>query len=247
MNQYFKSESSGLRYHQYRPKVHDTAIEWLELHCPNKIFGRSIDIACGTGDSLKPLLRISDDAMGIDISDEMLSVARAQKLPVVRCDYKNIAQLGSFDLLSTCMAFHWFDPDIAIESYKAASNPDAVWLIYNFALVGHETSNVFNDWYLNRYLDKYPAPPRNNYEPVDLEKDETLRLLGKDRGWLPVLFDSESLAGYLCTQSNVEQRINEGCSQEEIFSELKSEISVMDIKGNFKYHFTYEIHQVIKD
>ena len=106
MTQYFINEESGRRYDKYRLKVHDVVVEWLDSVCPGKKFTKGLDVACGTGDSLKPLIRICDEAVGIDSSDEMLAIALRKKLPAIKGTYLELKNHGRFDLISTCMAFH---------------------------------------------------------------------------------------------------------------------------------------------
>jgi len=245
MNQYFVIEESGKRYERYRPKVHDIVVDWLDFVCPGKHFKKGLDVACGTGDSLRPLIRICDEVVGIDSSDEMLAIALREKLPAIKGTYCELKNHGKFDLISTCMAFHWFDPEIAISSYKAASQKGAIWVIYNFSFGGHESSEAFNKWFKYSYLKKYPSPSRNKAVLRNTIQDQCLRLIQKDNGWIPLEFSAELLAGYLSTQSNIEHAINAGCSLNEIYRLLLNELSQINLEGNFKYLYSYEIYQYL--
>lgn len=241
--EYFTSKNAGARYDKYRPKVHGVVLDWLALSFPGRRFHRGVDIACGTGDSLKPLGEICEEVIGIDSSAEMLSIAMAQGLPVIKGDYRNMSDVGTFDLLSTCMAFHWFDPALAVASYKAASRNGAIWLIYNFALDGHETSAAFNDWYFNSYFTRYPSPPRNRSAVITPGKDQSLTLIKQDQGCLAVNFTAEFLVGYLSTQSNIEQVLKSGRPVESVVDELLSQVAEIDLTGTFKYKFSYELYE----
>lgn len=245
MNQYFTSKEACKRYNEYRPKVHDVVTDWLKINCPSRIFKSGIDIACGTGDSLKPLINVCDDVIGIDSSKEMLSIALNQGFPVIKSDYRSIADLGTFDLLSTCMAFHWFDPDLALPSYKAASNDGAIWLIYNFALGGHVTSDLFDKWYFESYMEEYPSPPRNKAVAVIPDDDKSLRLIKAERGWIPIKFTVDTLVGYLSTQSNIEHAVKSGQSIEHITNNLLQQLFRLNFDENFKYNYSYEIYEYI--
>ena len=245
MNQYFNIEEVGERYDRYRPKVHDIVVEWLGSVCPGKHFKKGIDVACGTGDSLRPLVRICDEVVGIDSSDEMLAIALREKLPAIKGTYFELKKHGKFDLISNCMAFHWFEPELAITSYKAASNKGAIWLIYNFSFGGHETSGAFNKWFKNLYLKKYPTPQRNKTILKNPIQDQCLRLIKEDCGWIPLEFNTELLVGYLSTQSNIEHALNVGCPLNEIYKFLLNELSQINLEGNFKYVYRYEIYQYL--
>lgn len=235
MTQYFTEADAGERYATYRPKVHHVALQWLDQAIPGRRFPRAIDVACGTGDSTVPLNAVADEVLGIDSSDEMLNAARMCGLTVHRADYTELAVHGRFDLISTCMAFHWFDAEAAISSYKAASNQDAVWLIYNFAFGGHSTSDEFNKWYHQSYLKSHPSPPRGKSSNVSPTSDPELRLLAQDRGWLPVEFSKEQLFGYLSTQSNLEHQLRQGESLENLRETIMGQLEKLDTSGAFKY------------
>jgi SAM-dependent methyltransferase len=241
MSQYFTEADAGERYASYRPKVHHVALQWLEQVIPGKRFQRAIDVACGTGDSTVPLKQVADQVVGIDSSDEMINAARQRGLNVHRADYTDLASYGHFDLISTCMAFHWFDAESAISSYKSASKQGAVWLIYNFAFGGHSTSDEFNQWFLQDYLKKYPSPPRGRSSNVSTDADPNLQLLAKDKGWLPVEFSKDGLFGYFSTQSNIEHQLREGITLEELREPIMRQLAKVDTSGSFKYVYTYEI------
>ncbi|MGP9498815.1 class I SAM-dependent methyltransferase [Halomonas sp. AOP43-D1-4] len=241
MAQYFTEVGAGKRYDQYRPKTHQAVVQKMQQHIKGRRFERVVDVACGTGDSTVPLLAFGHNVMGIDSSDEMLAIAHKRGLSVRKADYSDLPQQGRFDLISTCMAFHWFDGARAIASYKAASSPGAVWLIYDFAFAGHTTSEQFNHWLRNEYFKRYPSPPRNRFDDMKLADDEELSVIASDCGWLPVEFTLEPLIGYLSTQSNIEEATRTGKKLDAIAAELRQELSGIDITGAFKYAYSYEI------
>lgn len=243
MVQYFAGTGVGERYDQYRPKAHQVLFQIMQRHMPAERFGSAVDVACGTGDSTVPLLDIAQEVIGIDSSDEMLGMARKRGLSVRKADYTELPEQGRFDLISTCMAFHWFDSAQALAAYKAASNPGAIWVIYNFAFAGHSTSEQFNHWLRNEYFKRYPSPPRNRYKDMTLAGDQALSLLAREEGWLPITFTLESLIGYLTTQSNIEEAVRKGRLLDSIAAELSEDLSHIDLTGTFKYAYSYEILQ----
>lgn len=243
MTQYFTDINAGERYASYRPKAHRVLLEWLEQHLPGRRFDRAVDVACGTGDSMIPLQDICNYVIGIDSSSEMLEIALSRGLKVEQSDYLSLANYGQFDLISTCMAFHWFDSAKAFAAYKQASTPGAIWLIYNFAFGGHSTSEEFNGWFHQSYLKEYPSPPRYKSNNVKPEADPEIHLLASGQGWLPIDFTKESLVGYLTTQSNIEEALRQGRPLEEIQASLLRQLDQIDLSGAFKYVFTYEIFE----
>lgn len=65
---------------------------------------RLLDIACGTGNSFLPLLRLGYEITGCDISGEMLAraAAKAPGATLLRADMRRLRGLGTFDLV-TCL------------------------------------------------------------------------------------------------------------------------------------------------
>lgn len=151
---YFTLQEAAKRYDAYRPKVHGIIETWLSNAGLNTQFNQALDVACGTGDSTLPLQNISNTVLGIDLSQSMLSMANEKGLSVKQIGYEQAHEVGSFDLITTCMAFHWFDFNEALNAYKSASANNAVWLIYNFTFGGSETCEDFNDWFVSTYLKK---------------------------------------------------------------------------------------------
>jgi SAM-dependent methyltransferase len=63
---------------------------------------RALDLACGTGSSLHPLVELGYDAVGCDVSAGMLEQAACKlpgNVPLVVADMRSLPALGSFDLV----------------------------------------------------------------------------------------------------------------------------------------------------
>lgn len=241
MSQYFATDSAAQRYDRFRPKVQEIVLDWIREHCGNVRFQSALDVACGAGDSTLPLLTICDCVLGVDSSEVMLAIAQKKGLTIRKADYSEIATLGKFDLISTCMAFHWFDCATAIKAYKAASLPGAIWVIYNFAFGGHSTNTEFNRWFTADYLKRYPSPARSNEQDALLYKDKDLTPVAKGSGWLPLELSADALCGYLTTQSNIECALQTGVELARIQTQLREEFQRMNLSGAFKYAFSYDI------
>ena len=62
---------------------------------------RVLDVGCGTGKSLEPLLEEGFRGVGVDVVPEMLAVARRRlgpSVPLVAQDMTRLSELGAFDL-----------------------------------------------------------------------------------------------------------------------------------------------------
>jgi ubiquinone/menaquinone biosynthesis C-methylase UbiE len=247
MTQYFTLDEAAKRYNSYRPKVHSILIDWIKNIVGMRQFENAIDIGCGTGDSTLPLLDISRTVIGIDTSDEMLKYAKNKGINVRNISYEEIPEQNHYDLINTCMAFHWFDMTTAISTFKRISTNHAIWLISNFAFAGHESNNDFNNWTKAVYLKKYPSPPRNKTASVVPRNDKQIKLLSEGNGYIPIHFSHDDLINYLSTQSNIEAAVKNGKRYVDIFNELKLQIVNMDLSGAFKYVYTFEVHEFQSD
>lgn len=239
---YFSGQEAARRYDRYRPKVHTILLDWMERHLPGRRFGHALDIACGSGDSMQPLRHLAEHVDGIDLSVAMLERARDKGLRVRCCSYRELPE-ASYDLLTTGMAFHWFDPVDAVAAYKRASADEAVWLVYNFHLVGNRGEAALHDWLQGPYLMRFPSPRRGRAEFVPPPMDSEISLVGQGNGTLPVRFTREALIGYLTTQSNVEALARAAGGYREVERILDTEMPAFDAASDFAYAYTYSIVQ----
>lgn len=242
---YFTLDEAATRYDLYRPKVHNIIKAWLRDAGLTGEFDDIIDIACGTGDSTVPLLDIGKNIVGIDQSERMLSKAKEKGINAKLMGYENAHELGQFNLITTCMAFHWFDFDEALEAYKRASADCAIWLIYNYSFGGSAQSAEFNDWFMNAYLKEFPTPPRNK-QTASFDDVTDVKQLASSKGQIPITMSRETLIKYLTTQSNIEAKVIDGMSYEEVEAKLNEMLAGIEFGSDFLYNFTYDIYQFKK-
>lgn len=238
---FFSTQAAARRYAQYRPKVHAIVRDWLGAHAALPV-GRALDVACGTGDSTQALLPLATEVVGIDQSSDMLAQAKAKQLDVHCLPYQQASTLGRFHLITTAMAFHWFDRNEAIRAYKNASEPGALWLNYNFAFGGSAHSDEFNRWFSTTYLQTYPSPKRNAVMS-SIRDDRQLESVATWEGSLPIRMTQDALVGYLTTQSNIEAAVAKGTSYEDIERTLHRALSAMNIGEAYLYNYQYEIYR----
>ncbi len=149
--------------------------------------------------------------------------------------------VGAYDLLTVCMAFHWFDRAQAVKALRQASAQDAIWLIYNFWLDGHGTDMAFNTWHRGWYQDNFPSPPRSTSHFIPDSTESDLVLVRHDQGSLKVPFDRRSLIGYLSTQSNVLARIREDFDFTQAESLIDSTMPIVADTDAYIYSYNYSI------
>ncbi len=78
---------------------------------------------------------------------------------------------------------------------------------------------------------------------MKLADDPELCTLASEKGWLPITFLLDSLVRYLTTQSNIEDAVRKGKDLNAIVSELREDLSCIDLTGTFQYAYSYEILQ----
>ena len=227
---FFAHKSAAERYAQHRPYFHPLVIEKIKLHLGlNTPVERALDVGCGTGQSTTALKEIAKSVIGIDVSEEMLKLATQQ--PGI--EYRNASAEdlsmfddGTFDLITTSMAFHWFDHNRFLFEANRVLKTDG-WLIpYANGFSGQMKENEsFEGWSMETCPGRYPTPPRNT-TPITAE-------LGNEFGFSSihteefqndVQFTADEFSAYLTTQSNVIAAVEQGNETiEDVYSWLVSQ------------------------
>ena len=213
---FFAHKSAAERYAQHRPYFHPLVIEKIKVHLEhNTPVEQALDVGCGTGQSTKALKEIAESVIGIDVSDEMLDLAYRQTgVEYYNASAEDLSLFddGTFDLITTSMAFHWFDPNRFLsEAYKVLKTGG--WLTpYNNWFSGQMKENEsFEQWSRNIYLTRYPTPPRNSkLLTAELATEFGFSSFHMEGFQNEVEFTAEELSAYLTTQSNVIASVEQG-------------------------------------
>jgi ubiquinone/menaquinone biosynthesis C-methylase UbiE len=212
---FFAGLSEAERYARSRPYFHPLAIERASMRLDFEgPFPLALDIASGTGQSAVALLPLANQVIGIDVSRTMLvqaitrpqvhyAQARAEALPFAN---------HSFPLVTTALAFHWFERQKFLAEARRVLRPRGSLVIYNNSFRGIMKENPsFHSWGPQSYLKRFPTPPRDS-KPLSLEEARHLgfRFIEQDQFDNEVRFAPEDLVAYLTTQSNVVAALDEG-------------------------------------
>jgi ubiquinone/menaquinone biosynthesis C-methylase UbiE len=204
---YFEYRSVAERYARHRPYFHPLVIEkvktYLKIERPVPL---ALDVGCGPGQSTVALKEIADVAIGMDISAGMLGVAdqRADiqyiQSPAERLPLRNT----SADLITTSLAFHWFDPERFFDEARRVLKAQAWLVISNNGFAGQMRENPgIEQWFQQVYDRRYPSPPRN-VTPMSSPLAQVHGFhFAQEEYQNQVQFSVEELAAYLVTQSNV--------------------------------------------
>jgi ubiquinone/menaquinone biosynthesis C-methylase UbiE len=228
---FFAYKSAAERYARARPYFHPLVIEkirsFLHLSKPVK---RSLDAGCGTGQSTYALKEISEVVIGVDVSDEMLELAKQQPgIEYINAHAEDLSFLesNSFDLITCSMAYHWFDQDRFLPEANRLLRDKGWLIIYNNGFTGKMKENAaFEEWVEQTYVKWYPTPPRN-WKPLTPESANDFGFISfhAEKYQNNVQFTLDELSAYLTTQSNVISAVEQGMETiEDVYRWLVSEM-----------------------
>ena len=190
-------------YHRFRPYHHERTLRRaFRLATPAK--GLSLDVACGTGLSTVALRRLGIGAIGLDLSLPMLRVAqRVAGVPVMQAKAEALPVPDASCALITCgSGIHWLDHGQFWCEARRAVRLSALLVAYDHGFLGEsEALPDFSSWYRDRYMTKYPAPPRH-HPPTDGTEPVGFTCLGDETFTERIPLDHAHIVGYLLTQSN---------------------------------------------
>lgn len=217
---FFAYESEAERYARHRPFFHPLVMEHIRTFLQanesfaDAYFADALDVGCGTGQSTTALQTIASRIIGVDISAAML--AQAEPRPAITYMEASAEALPfadeSFDLITTALAFHWFDRDRFLSEVGRLLRPNGWLVIYNNAFRGRMRQNEsFERWFRDEYLARYPTPPRHSTSIPDADwQRHGLQPVHGESYRNEVAFTVHELAGYLSTQSNIVAAVEQG-------------------------------------
>jgi ubiquinone/menaquinone biosynthesis C-methylase UbiE len=211
---YFAHATAAERYASARPYFHPKAVQILLEATKQTRFSRALDVACGTGMGTRALLEVCDEVVGCDLLREMLAWARAH-VPGAQFVEAPAEVLpvpdSSVALVTTFLAFHWFDQARFLVEAKRALEPGGHLMICHHAFSAElrdrpEFKTLADEFYAN-----YPTPPRNpsKLEPKDAER-LGFRLLEEVMFADEFAMNVSELARYISTQSDIIAKVEHG-------------------------------------
>jgi ubiquinone/menaquinone biosynthesis C-methylase UbiE len=225
MSNFFAHASAAERYAKARPYFHPLVIERIRAHLNlEQPVPRALDVACGTGQSSRALQAIAEDVTGTDLSSEMLEYARENLgIEFLESPAENLPFTAeTFDLLTVCMAFHWFDQAKFLLEVDRVLKPNGWLILYNNFFRSQMISNQeFLRW-ANSFYANYPVPARVE-TPTDpaFFSSHGFRLDPLEDIENQVSFTPNELAAYMTTQSNFIAKVEEGTeSLEEVHASI---------------------------
>lgn len=212
---FFTDLNEAQRYARNRPYFHPIAIgRAKDTAGIDRTLPLALDIACGTGQSTTALKSIASRVVGIDISFNMLiNARREQRIHYAQGQAESLPfKSGAVPILSTALAFHWFQRDRFLSEAWRVLSAGGLLLVYNNGFTGiMREEPTFQQWSRGVYQDHFPTPARDS-TPLTPEEAASLGfvLLDAERYENDVRFTPEELAAYLATQTNVMAAVEQG-------------------------------------
>ena len=213
---FFAYKTAAERYAQYRPYFHPIVIEKIKTHLNlSSPISQSLDIGCGTGQSTIALKAISESVVGVDVSPEILNLAKREPgIEYLEASAEDLSMLESksFDLITSSMAYHWFDYKRFFPEVHRLLKYGGWLVIYTNGFYGKMKENeLFEQWNEKSYSKRYPSPPRNNILlTTELAQDYGFSSFYSENFQHYVHFTAEELCAYLTTQSNIIAVVEQG-------------------------------------
>ncbi len=203
---FFDFETAAQRYAQARPYFQPDVIEMIRSRLPFQAkVDAALDVACGTGHSTMALLNIANTIVGTDLSNAM--IAQATRHPAISFQQAPAERLpfpdASFDLITVCMAYHWFDQPRFLAEAKRLLRPNGTLVVYNSYFPGVMAGNDQYQQAHANYTSQFPTPARSNKHPTQADAGN-VGLAGTTEPFeFSVEWNVAQLVDYLCSQSNV--------------------------------------------
>lgn len=251
-----------LAYDKFRPpppfEIIDIAIKMSKKEMPEMV----VDLGCGTGLSTRPWAKHAKQIIGIEPSNEMLSVALSHG-----SNHKILYKQGfgndtglmsdSTDIVTASSAIHWMEPKTTAIEISRILRKQGVLIIYGhyypvFA-ESYELTLLHEEW--RRNLDKlefdlemqqaikYPL-----FQIIDSFKESRFfQYYRKLYIHSKVNWNKEQIIGFLNAHAGVQYLKDKGYSKEQLMlAHYEKKLDPFPNSSHFTTYFTYSIDIFIK-
>jgi ubiquinone/menaquinone biosynthesis C-methylase UbiE len=157
----FAAADVGSVYDRGRPFHHPRTLARARAFVSDDPAERALDIACGTGMSTIALAEHARSVVGVDVSSEMLRVAR--RAPGVSYLFARAERMpfpaSTFDAVTCCSGLHWFDQPQFFAELHRVLRPGAWVVLYDHYFMRMRQTPGFRAW-IEQLFERFPLPPR---------------------------------------------------------------------------------------
>lgn len=217
-------------YNKYRP----SPPQELFLQCLNYL-GKDkadliIDVGCGTGISTRSLSEFGNQVIGLEPSEEMISIAREHT------NHKNISYKQGFsgkmdmasysaDIVSCSQSFHWMEPESTLKEIDRVLKSDGVLIIYDVIWppsVSYELEKAYCQLFdqVKQLTQELGAPIAHRWDKkkhvVNVEQSSFFDYVKESYYHKSEAFTKEKFIGLALSQGGLEALLKRGYTEEEI-------------------------------
>ncbi|MCP4180852.1 MAG: class I SAM-dependent methyltransferase [bacterium] len=208
----FDSNVIGKAYSQDRPYIHPVIIEKIkrQLNLSKKV-EYALDVGCGTGLSTLALKEVAENIVGVDSSKSMINCAiKDDNIKYYNYSAEHLPFEKKFDLITLGGSINWIDRVKFFTGAKKILREEGVVVVYdNYMLGMMEENDRFETWYTDKYLTKYPKPPRDESSISNEEATKYgFEQINSETYTNKVKFTLDNFIKYLFSQSNIVTLLN---------------------------------------
>ncbi len=208
----FKRIAQG---YKERTFLHKFVIEDFQKISGTRRFSKGLDVGCGAGLSAKALAQICDQTIGIDISPEMIEVAKEVCADNDRIQFAVSSaeayqcKPNQFDLVTAAGVVQWVEVPSFLANMQRMMQSGGWLLIYDFAISDEMLDcPEYTVWWQEQYLKEFPRPYRN--EAVWTKEDVEpfgFAVVNQSPSRMEYVFEKDAFISFMMIQSNVNAKI----------------------------------------
>jgi len=206
---FFAFERVAEGYATHRPYYHPLVMNKIRQHINLQgKYNSGLDVGCGTGLSTIALKELSDNVIGIDGSEEMITVANTHDDEQITYHHAPAEELPfddeSFNLITVCGAINWINRAQFFPEAKRVLKEQGWVILYDNFITEHMREDIaYTQWHQEQFLSRYPKPPRDETPLTPAECEGYGFHFSQEAYTNELAWSRKEYIEYMLTQSNV--------------------------------------------
>lgn len=217
MSNPFATPAMAEGYARVRPALHerivDRAAALIDLKPPLEA---ALDLGCGSGLSVRPLLRLARRVVAFDPAHSMAVIAASLAQPArtvtARAEFLPFRS-GSFDLITAAGSLNYTEPAAALAEASRVLSPRGLIVVYDFSQGRTARSTRELGAWFDEFLSRYPMPAGEArlLNPKSIAAlARGFDVLAAEEFEMEASMDVLAYSAYLMTETNVAAAIRRG-------------------------------------